>query len=104
MQDNAPSHASRNTADFLAQEGLPARQLMTWQPSSLDLNSVENLWALVKKELYKGVEQYKSISELWDAIQTTVTTVTPEIINALISSIDERLMKIIEKKGGHINM
>ena len=98
MQENAYWHASRSTADFLAQKGLPASKLMTWPPSSPDMNSFENLWALVKKELYKGVEQYKSISELWNAIQTTVTTATPEINNTLPSSIDERLMKIIEKK------
>lgn len=104
MQDNAPSHASRATGDFLARKGFRENKIMTWPPSSPDLNPIENLWAIVKKELYKGGKQYKSKSELWDAIETVVKAISPDTIKTLTSSMDERLMRIIEKKGGYINM
>ena len=69
MQDNAPSHAPRSTSDFLAQKGFTGSKLMKWPSSSRDLNPIENMWALVKRELYSGGKQYRNQSELWEAIK-----------------------------------
>ena len=104
MQDNAPSHASRSTSYFLAQKGFTGSKLMKWPSSSRDLNPIENMWALVKRELYSGGKQYRSQSELWEAIKKATPAIKPETVKCLTNSMDDRLIKIIDKKGGYINM
>ena len=47
QQDNAPCHKSRKTLGWLAQKNV---NVLDWLPSSPDLNPIENLWSIVKKE------------------------------------------------------
>lgn len=47
MQDNFPSHPSRCTTAWLASEAIKDDRMMTWHLFSLDLNPVENLWAIL---------------------------------------------------------
>jgi transposase len=95
MQDNAPSHASKATAQFLAKKGFPEKKIMSWPASSPDVNPIENMWALLKKELYKGGRQFKSKAGLWDAIQSEIKKIRPQTVKALTNSMDSRLIKII---------
>ena len=104
MQDNAPSHAAKATAQFLARKGFPENKIMSWPASSPDINPLENLWAILKRELYTGGRQYKSKADLWAAIQRETKKIKPHTIKALTDSMDSRLVKIIELKGNHINM
>lgn len=57
MQDNAPPHTTKYCmycnycTAWLASKGLKNEKLMTWPPSSPDLNPIENFWALLKQEI-----------------------------------------------------
>lgn len=104
MQDNAPSHASKYTTKFLAKKGFSGKKLMSWPSSSPDLNPIENLWALVKRELYQGGKQYSSKAELWKAIQNKTAAIKPATIKSLTGSMDKRLVSMLENKGGYVNM
>ena len=68
MQDNAPSHASKYSTAWLACKGLKDERIMTWPPSSPDLDPVENLWALLKREIYSEGKQYTSLNSVWEAV------------------------------------
>ena len=68
--DNAPSHASRYTRDFLASKGFKDAKLMVWPP---DVNPIENLWSIVKRKLYEASKQYHSKNELKEAIKDYFT-------------------------------
>ena len=68
---------------------------MSWPASSPDVNPIENMWALLKKELYKGGRQFKSKAGLWDAIQSEIKKIRPQTVKALTNSMDSRLIKII---------
>lgn len=50
MQDNAPVHTAYIVKQVLEDLHI---QVMVWPPYSPDLNPIENLWAIMKQEIYK---------------------------------------------------
>ena len=50
MHDNASVHTARVVKALLEELQV---QLMIWPPYSPDLNPIENLWALMKAEIYR---------------------------------------------------
>ncbi|CAL9697540.1 unnamed protein product [Knipowitschia caucasica] len=102
MQDNAPSHASKYSTAWLASKGLKEGKIMTWPPCSPDLNPVENLWALIKRDLYREGKQYTSLKSVWEALVVTAQKVDRQQIKKLTDSMDGRLLSVIENKGGYI--
>jgi len=97
QQDNAPSHASRETKGWLADQGLSTE-------NSLDLNPIENLWAFLKQKVYRSGRQYNSKRDLWAAIEEAAGSTDANLIKRLTSSMDRRLLEVIKKSGGHVNM
>ncbi|CAL9698388.1 unnamed protein product [Knipowitschia caucasica] len=102
MQDNAPSHASKYSTAWLASKGLKEVKIMTWPPCSPDLNPIENLWALIKRDLYREGKQYTSLNSVWEALVVTAQKVDCQQIKKLKDSMDGRLLSVIENKGGYI--
>ena len=41
---------------------------MTWPPYLPDLNPIENLWALLKRDIYGAGKQYTSQNTVWEAV------------------------------------
>lgn len=102
MQDNAPSHASKYSTAWLARKGLKEEKLMTWPPCSPDLNPIENLWSIMKCEIYKEGKQYTSLNSVWEAVVAAARNVDGEQIKTLTESMDGRLLSVLAKKGGYI--
>ncbi len=55
-------------------------------------------------KIYEGGRQYTSKQQLWEAILASSNEILPETICGLTSSMDERIVKVISKKGAYINM
>ena len=102
MQDNAPSHASKYSTAWLASKGLKGEKIMTWPPCSPDLNPIENLWSIIKREVYKEGKQYTSLNSVWEAVVAAAHNVGREQIKKLTESMDGRLLSVLMKKGGYI--
>ena len=56
------------------------------------LNPIENLWALLKREIYSEGKQYTSLNSVWEAVVAAAQKV---------DSMNGRLVTVIEK-GGYI--
>ncbi|XP_070404420.1 transposable element Tc3 transposase [Nothobranchius furzeri] len=84
MQDNAPTHASKYSTAWLARKGIKEEKLMTWPPCSPDLNPIENLWSIIKCEIYKEGKQYTSLNSVWEAVVANVG------FKKLVETLDKR--------------
>ena len=54
--------------------------------------------------MYPGPKQYNSKAALWDAIKSVRAAITPEEIQNLTASMDNRLFTVIEQNGAYIGM
>ena len=102
MQDNAPSHASKYTSQFLTGHNISGARLMKWPAASPDINPIENYWSLIKSIVYKSGTQYSNNESLWQGIQDGAAQIPPETIKKLTTSVDNRLVMILRKQGGYI--
>ena len=102
QQDNAPSHNSKFTTTYLRNRGLREANVMTWPPNSADLNPIENLWSIIKQDIYRDGRQFSSKDALWRSIEEAAEAVPSSTILKLTSSMDSRLLEVHKKKGKHI--
>ena len=95
QQDNAPSHKTQNTITDLRMLDL---KLTNWPPYSPDLNIIENVWAILKREVRKHnvktkIQLQTVIAENWNKL------VTKKLCQALYSSMTRRLEKVYRFGG-----
>ena len=96
QQDNDPKHTSKLVKTWLRSQDF---EVMSWPAQSPDLNPIENLWAIVKRELLKYEDQPTGMIELWDRIQKAWNQVDEETCLKLVESMPERMEAVIKAKG-----
>ncbi|KAE8903044.1 hypothetical protein PF003_g12711 [Phytophthora fragariae] len=77
QQDNATIHTSRETTAFFEEQGV---QVMDWPARSPDLNPIENLWAIMSRDVYRDGRQYDSVASLTKALHTACNNISSETI------------------------
>jgi len=98
--DNAPAHSAKSTKRFLDRKGIC--RCKNWPPHSPDLMPIENMWALVKREVYR--QPHISQDELWVAVQAAWAVVPDSTCRNLMHSVPQRQQRCLELDGGHIGM
>ncbi len=99
QQDNAPCHAAAKTKQLLNSN---IRWINDWPARSPDLNPIENLWAILVQEVYKEGRQFDSKEALKTAIITAWDKIPQEQLENLITSMPNRVMKVMWVKGAQI--
>ena len=94
QQDNDPKHRSRLAQNFL-RENVPA--VMDWPSNSPDLNPIENLWKLVKRNVEK--RRLRNLDDLLVFMAEEWDIISDDIIKNLINSMETRCKAVIEAKG-----
>ena len=97
LQDNAPPHVSSATKQWLSDHDVP---LIPFPARSPDLNPMENVWALLVRDVYRGDRRYYSMNELKYAILASWSGVTQDALNGLARSMSDGLFHCIAAKGG----
>ncbi|GFW00437.1 transposable element Tcb2 transposase [Trichonephila clavipes] len=99
MQDGAPCHTSRSIKVFVAEQNIP---LLDWTGNSPDMNTIENVWELMKREVAKDVITNKTlllerIIHVWNHPHQMQETVQSCIDSMPLT---HRIEALIAAKGG----
>ncbi|KAJ1308287.1 hypothetical protein OPQ81_004001 [Rhizoctonia solani] len=97
MQDNASAHKAKIVQDWFQEHGL---EVFEWPANSPDLNPIENLWELIKRELYSYDTPASGMLELWTRVQEVWDKVTTQQCQDLIESMPRRIQACIKAGGG----
>ena len=98
ISDNDPKHTSVGSVAFYK---LKKINRLDWPPYSPDLNPIENIWGIIKGQLYKEDTSKRSllterVTKLWEEIDQST-------IDNMIDGMHMRLIKCIEADGERIN-
>ncbi|KAI9041265.1 uncharacterized protein KD926_007219 [Aspergillus affinis] len=103
MHDNASVHTSHILRDILRDMGI---QVMVWPPYSPDLNPIENLWALMKEEIYKLYPELEHANDteltrqlLIQAAKEAWQAIEQRILVRLSQTMPHRVKAVIESQG-----
>jgi len=96
VHNNAPAHTAKLTAGCLRDLRLIS---LGHPPQSPDLNPIENLWFIMKKELHKNPAT--SIPDLKTKLLKIWTNIDGEVVKSCVLSMPKRLKTVLDQRGGH---
>lgn len=95
QQDNATCHKSAHTMAWMAQNGI---DLLDWPPQSPDLNPIEHIWSILKKNIRRHSISNKQT--LLAALKHEWQKISQEECFKLVESMPKRVAAVIKSKGG----
>lgn len=99
MQDGAPSHTSAQTTEWLRQRKVAI--LPGWPANSPDLNPIENLWAILKRQVKKY--DWQGNEKIQDVLQRLWQEIDQEMIDKLVLSFADRCRLVLDRSGRSIS-
>ena len=94
QHDNAPCHTALSIKTYLANKKIP---VMTWPPSSPDLNPIENLWEILNDQTKD--RKPKNEDELYELMSDAWESIDDDILHKLVESMPKRCAAVIENNG-----
>ncbi|KAJ8342195.1 hypothetical protein SKAU_G00321230 [Synaphobranchus kaupii] len=94
QQDLAPAHTARTTNTWFNNHAIT---VLDWPANSPDLNPIENLWGIVKRNMRDT--RPNNTKELKAGIKASWASITPEQCHRLIASMPRRIKAVICAKG-----
>jgi transposase len=94
LQDNSPIHTSEAVTEWLDSKNVRRFKFPSYSP---DLNPMENVWALLKREL--DHDFHANLVELHDAILDCWNNISLDILLVLVESMPRRLEAVRVQRG-----
>ena len=98
QQDNCSIRVSKLMKEWMAKVNMTT---LEWPARSPDLNLIENVWEMLAQLVYDGPEITKE-AQLWERIlgaKKQLIETRRDVIVHMFYHYEERLIKVIEKKG-----
>lgn len=97
--DRHPVHSSRETKGWIEARNLDARLL---PPRGADLNPIENLWGILSRRVFDGMNSYSSVDALHAAVNAAWASVQRDtaLRANLVDSMARRLTAVVDRNGG----
>ncbi len=99
QQDNAPCQKTQIISDWILEHDNEFT-LLKYSPQSPDLNPIEHLWDVVKREICIMDLQTTNLQQLRDAIMSIWTKISEECFQPFVESIPRRIKAVLKAKGG----
>lgn len=103
MHDNASVYTAQIIQALLRDLGI---RVMNWPPYSPDLNPIENLWALLKQQIYKdhpdlerASDTVETLTRLVQAAKEAWQTIRNDVIVRLSETMPHRVEAVIKADG-----
>ena len=103
MHDNAPIHTAHIIRDCLQENRI---HVMDWPPYSPDLNPIENLWALLKAEIYRSYPELIGLSNTQASLDLLIRCAiatwedqSEQMLTVLLDSMVHRVNAVLKANG-----
>ena len=97
QQDNAPAHTAKVTKKRLANNSI---DVIFWPGQSLDLNPMENIWAIISRAL--AGRTFSNKDKLWEAVQSEWNSISTSQCSTLVESMSKRFDLLKKSRGNAI--
>lgn len=98
QHDNDPKHTAKITKQYIKTRRI---RVLDWPSMSPDLNPIENLWSILKRQLNQYDSEPNGMSELWDRVEHEWSKISQETCKKLIESMPRRIYAVIKAKGSY---
>ena len=96
LHDNGPQFKARLVQDWLESKSV---RCIEFPPYSPDLNPIENLWAVLAREVEKT--PCSTVEELGDCVLRVWKDASKPLMKKLVASMPQRIEAVIEVAGAH---
>ena len=101
QQDGACPHTAASTREFLADKAVTLPDELHWPAQSPDLNVIENLWALLKKNM--DYSRISNAETLYDEAVRVLNALSIDVVNHCLEDFYPRLLACSALRGESLN-
>ena len=76
--------------------------VIDWPAISQNLNSMENLWGVLARDVYAHGRQFSTIQELKQQVEQSWVSLEPHFLQNLVRSMPDRIFNVIKNNGSKI--
>jgi len=96
QHDNDPKHGAGRVQEWLKKRPF---ETLIWPAQSPDLNPIEHLWAILKRQLNQYERPSNGMLELWERVERIWNNIDKDICLKLVESMPRRIKAVLKAKG-----